>query len=384
MTGPDLLAQLRQMQSNLLEIVNQLSTDDYARQFHPDLSPTGWHLGHCVFTESYWLREVVLGIEQISDEHKALYIPELSVKTDRATALPSHNELCQWARATQLANIEFFIDLLDTKHDAKLMQNNYLLFFLCQHYAQHIETASYIQAQRNLQINTDFKASLPLKATGLQNNFQTVEKGSYAIGADNPLRHYDNECSQFSVDLDSFQIARSPVSNAEYLSFMKAEAYHSKEYWSEDGWRWREINHVSCPQHWRLDSNANYFATNAKGPYLLAADEPVSGISHHEARAFSKWANASLPHEYQWETARKLELLSNTGRVWEWCENSLHPYAGFSAFPYDGYSLPWFDQSHFTLRGYSEYTKEIIKRDSFRNFYEADKRHFPAGLRLLA
>ena len=107
------------------------------------------------------------------------------------------------------------------------------------------------------------------------------------------------------------------------------------------------------------------------------------GISFHEAQAFSHWARARLPHEHEWEAAVKSEQLHNTGQVWEWCANTFHPYQGFSAFPYDEYSKPWFDDNHYVLRGASRHTRPEIRRASFRNFFNPDKRHIFAGLRLV-
>ncbi|HKJ09285.1 MAG TPA: SUMF1/EgtB/PvdO family nonheme iron enzyme, partial [Gammaproteobacteria bacterium] len=111
--------------------------------------------------------------------------------------------------------------------------------------------------------------------------------------------------------------------------------------------------------------------------------EPVLGINHHEASAYAAWAGAQLPHEYQWEAACRLGLLEHTGRAWEWCANTFHPYEGFESFPYREYSTPWLGGDHYTLKGGSLHTRPPVKRASFRNFYEPDKRHIFAGLRLV-
>ena len=94
------------------------------------------------------------------------------------------------------------------------------------------------------------------------------------------------------------------------------------------------------------------------------------------------WADARLPHEFEWEAAADLGLLQNIGYVWEWCSNALSPYPGFQAFPYDRYSTPWFDDHHLVLRGGSLYTDPGLRRNSFRNFFEPHVRHHFGGLRL--
>ena len=75
-------------------------------------------------------------------------------------------------------------------------------------------------------------------------------------------------------------------------------------------------------------------------------------------------------------------LWNTTGQTWEWCANTFYPYNGFQAFPYERYSRPWFDENHYTLKGGSPFTGKSIRRRSFRNFYQPDKRHIFAGVRL--
>jgi formylglycine-generating enzyme required for sulfatase activity len=67
---------------------------------------------------------------------------------------------------------------------------------------------------------------------------------------------------------------------------------------------------------------------------------------------------------------------------WEWCRSQFAPYEGYVVFPYAGYSSTWFDGRHLVLKGGSRYTRPVIKRPSFRNFYNPDKRHIFAGIRL--
>lgn len=374
---------LKQHQLALLELVAARPADEISRQSHPDLSPLGWHLGHCVYTETYWLREVVLGEQVLEQALADLYVPELSIKYRRGDALPDPGELCNWAAKSQAENLALLAETLDRALPNRLMEDDYLVFFLCQHYAQHIETARYVLTQHRLEDNAAFEVGGVLRAADITNNYQTLPAGHYAIGADDPLRHYDNECRELSVELEDAAIASKPVSNAEYLGFMDDGGYTREAHWTLEGWRWLVENGVDCPQHWRRDAAGNFYGTNATGAFALNADDAASGLNHHEARAFARWAGAALPHEYQWEAACKLGLLSGTGQVWEWCENAFQPYPGFQAFPYDGYSIPWYDGKHFVLRGHSAYTLPVIQRASFRNFYQASKRHFPAGLRLV-
>ncbi|NKB37834.1 MAG: SUMF1/EgtB/PvdO family nonheme iron enzyme [Gammaproteobacteria bacterium] len=382
MTAEDPFLELRQVQALLLDIVRNHAAEDYDRQYHSELSPLGWHLGHYVYTETYWIQEALLGKTIIPDNEKALYIPELSVKADRSAALPGHQELCEWALDTQSKNLDSLNNALSETNDSILMKDNYLLFFLGQHYAQHIETAHYVLAQRQLQTASSTGVFSALKPVPAEDKYVDIAAAEHRLGEANPLRHYDNECGDFLVELDAFAIAQRPLSNAEFLGFMEDGGYDNRNYWSKEAWAWRERHQINHPQHWRLDKEGNWYGNGSSSACALEANAAVSGISYFEAEAVARWAGASLPHEYQWEAAKRTGGLKSSGEVWEWCSNSFHPYTGFRAFPYDGYSLPWFDDSHYVLRGHSVHSLPNIRRDSFRNFYQPDKRHFPAGLRL--
>ena len=352
------------------------------RQYHPDLSPLGWHVGHCAFIETYWLRERLLNDDSATAALHGLYFPDMAEKPGRGARLPEREALLEWASRLQRENLELMARLSPRDKASRLMRDDFLPRFLIQHYAQHLEIMDMIRTQARADEQTPLDAVEPLVGGEFHMpEMRGVPSGTHRIGGSG-AEVYDNEATARLLHLDDFRIARRPVTNSQYLAAMDDGLYHRRALWSRHGWRWREAEAATHPEHWRPHPDGGWYALTATGPASLEADAAVSGLSRHEAEAFARWAGARLPHEYEWEAAARHGALEDLYGAWEWCDNPFHPYPGFVPFPYDGYSLPWFDGRHFVLRGGSPQTREPIRRHSFRNFYTADKRHIFAGIRL--
>jgi iron(II)-dependent oxidoreductase len=382
-TVPTLLGELRMAQDLVSGLAGELDDAGLRRQYHPALSPLGWHLGHCTYTECYWLQEVIQGDDRFTAPVAELYTPPQVPKPERGARLPARAALLQWVQALQSLNLDTLADPPAGLLDHPLMQADYLVHFLIQHYSQHFETMIMVLTQRALAADpVDFKVQEPITPAALQADTSSIDAGHYRVGGQTPLA-CDNELPPQQVDLGPCRIARRPVTNSEFLAFMEDGGYRDRSLWSEAGWHWQQQLDVHCPDHWRSDPAGHWYGIGNRGPYALTDDDVLHGISRYEAGAFATWAGGRLPHEHQWEIASRLQLLEQTGRAWEWCDNTFYPYAGFKPFPYEEYSTPWFDNGHYSLRGGSLHTRPAVKRPSFRNFYQPQMRHIFAGLRLV-
>lgn len=369
---------LDQALQQCIKLAHGLPDTAWQYQSHRELSPIGWHIGHMVFVEYYWVYEQLLN-SPVSEAQKNFYFPWLSPKPDRGKQLPDRDShLAQLLQMHQQT-----LDALDNAGPGmQLMKDDYLLLFLIQHHKQHRETLHHVIMQHAL---NSYKESYspetcitPCKAKHPDIVF---EDGITLLGHGGGAIAYDNELPAHEHVLDNFAISRNPVSSAEYLGFIEDGGYRQQHNWSPDGWRWRTDNNITGPTHWRQHDNGRWYQVTGEGYKDLKASEPIYMLSHHEADAFANWAGFRLPTEWEWEHSH-LQLA--WGSCWEWCSNTFYPYPGFRAFPYDGYSTPWFDNRHYTLRGASHVTSRWIKRPSFRNFYTADTRHIFSGLRLAA
>lgn len=244
---------------------------------------------------------------------------------------------------------------------------------------------------------------------------------------------FDNEKWAHGVDIAPFRIARAPVTNAEFGAFVDAGGYAVREFWSGEGWTWREATHAARPAYWRPQRHGkNLWREYAETKELLP-HAPVTFVNWHEAQAWCRWAKRRLPTEAEWEAAALGEPAADgarlsgvkrtwpwgaaapnrnranldfaygttldvaacpggdsafgcrqmTGNVWEWTASDFAAFAGFSPDPYDDYSAPWFGTRK-VLRGGAWATSARIGRPGYRNFFTPERNDVIAGFRTCA
>jgi len=391
MTSPNLLASLNglyQMQAQLLE---SASTTDAATLFHPELGSLNWLFGSSVYQELYWLREVVMGDNDLSSRVEQLFRPGQLSLLEQCERIPPKDHLLHWASEIRDDHLMWLANPgLMGRHP--WLENDRLQWFLVQEQAKHYETMLLALNQRSLHVKDDgYRVKEPLAPARPHWETKEISQGHYRIGARNRPDAYDNELPPQAVELSNFRIALQPVSNSQYLAFLQAGGYTDPELWTQAGWTWQQMAQVKHPEYWRQDSTQNWYSIGINGPSDLPPDEPLVGINQFEAQAFAKWvhscggdfAGAVLQHEYQWELAARSRVIEHFGRAWEWCSNPFHPYPEFQPFPDESASMMDFSNHHISLRGASMHTQPILRRSSMRHHAMAEQRYQLTGIRLV-
>lgn len=230
---------------------------------------------------------------------------------------------------------------------------------------------------------------------------------------------WDNEFPPVQVFVPSFRVDQTPVTNGQYLAFVKNGGYSRPELWSDGDWDWSRAEKLNSPPVWtEKDGRWLYRGLFDLLPLDSVADWPVY-VSLAEARAYACWQGNRLLTEpefhraafgdptgaervFPWgvtapgeghgnfdfrswsptpvgahpEGASAWRVHELVGNGWEW---TLTPFTGFPGFEacipgYPGYSADFFDGKHFVLKGASWATAAELVRRSFRNWYQA---HYP-------
>jgi iron(II)-dependent oxidoreductase len=196
-------------------------------------------------------------------------------------------------------------------------------------------------------------------------DFVDVPAGRFRMGAAAEGFAYDNERPAHEVDVPAFRIGRTPVTNATWLTFTEGGGYERREWWSDEGWAWKE----------------EYDITHHEGCEAGAAAHPVLCVSWFEADAFARAHGARLPTEAEWERASA--SIQAVRQVWEWTQTEFEGYPGFRAHPYPEYSEVFFGRGYRALRGGSWATAPDVATPTFRNWDLPQRRQIFSGVRLV-
>lgn len=227
---------------------------------------------------------------------------------------------------------------------------------------------------------------------------------------------WDNEFGELTVDVPEFAIDSHPVTNEQFLAFVRAGGYAERSLWSEADWEWRAASGLEHPGFWRRDGGS--FSLRGVFQDLPLPPTWPAYVSHAEASAYARWTGRTLPTEaqfhraaygtpggkersYPWGEAEPSRRHGNfdfhrwdptsvgafpegdsafgvselVGNGWEWTSTLFEPLPGFEAFPfYAGYSANFFDGHHYVMKGGSARTAACMLRRTFRNWFQP---HYP-------
>ncbi|HEX8474256.1 MAG TPA: SUMF1/EgtB/PvdO family nonheme iron enzyme [Pyrinomonadaceae bacterium] len=422
--------------------------------------PIIWHLAHIGVFEAYWLLQKIRGEHAPDERYERIFDP-IQTPREESTNLPTRDEMEDYLTRVR-ERVVRVLDEMPFDDANPLLRDAYVFHLVLEHELQHQETLAYLlqllapatKAAPSLIATLPSHASSAAPTTNgvakddgaacvvssatdedmVAGGMVSVAAGNFQMGSVGNSFAYDNELPSHERFIQSFKIDRLPTTNEQYARFIAEGGYERREWWSDEGWTWREREGWTCPLYWRRasgisgDEDGAWRVQGMFGEATLEPQHPVTGVSWYEAEAYARFAGKRLPTEAEWEKAAAWDAEANrkrrfawgddeptdahcnfgrrfwgttpvgsfpagasaagcldmTGNVWEWTADAFRGFEGFQAFPYPEYSETWFDEDHRVLKGGSWATSTSLLRTSFRNFF---RRHFRiafAGIRLAA
>ncbi|MGI8730174.1 MAG: SUMF1/EgtB/PvdO family nonheme iron enzyme [Solirubrobacteraceae bacterium] len=352
---------LHHARTRTLALVAPFSHAELERVQHPLMSPLDWDLGHIAAYEDLWLVHRHGGEQLLRGDLAALYDAFETPREQRGEIdLLRGQDVFDYIAEVRERSLEVL--------DRVGPDDGTLFEMVIRHEAQHNETMR----------QTLFLGGLPggrpepVADAAPRPGWIEIPAGPFQMGADEHSFGFDNERPRHSVDVNEFQIARHPVTNATWLRFVEGGGYERREWWSSEGWSWKEEYDITHPEGWTADGTAD------------EDDRPVLHVSWFEADAFARAHGARLPTEAEWEKAATWtqEPPQDIGAAWEWTSTRFDGYPGFTAHPYPEYSEVFFGEDYRVLRGSSWATEERVRSTTFRNWDLPQRRQIFAGVRL--
>lgn len=388
-----------------------LTAEDCAIQSMPDVSPTRWHLAHTTwFFETFVVMRATDAYQPFHPAFQYLYNSYYNAvgeqfPRDRRGVLsrPTLAQVTEYRR-----HVDECVRALST--DGTGFSNLAPVLELGINHEQQHQELILTDIKHVLSCNPLYPAYVERPAQERPDHERVAwigfSEGMRWIGHDGDGFAFDNEAPRHRVFVDGFELADRPVTNGEYLEFMRSGGYRRPEFWLSAGWQQVRSCGWNAPLYWtEIEREPYQFTLSGLQPVDISA--PVCHVSYFEADAFARWAGARLPTEAEWEIAAAgLPILGNFaesgamhpaavvpsptgslrqifGDVWEWTSSSYAPYPGYR--PVEGALGEYngkFMCNQYVLRGGSCATPQSHIRPTHRNFFPPEARWQFSGIRL--
>jgi gamma-glutamyl hercynylcysteine S-oxide synthase len=418
-----LLDALADTRERTLALAEPVADADLERVHSTLMSPLVWDLGHIAAFEDLWLAHRYGGRPLLREDLMDVYDAFETPRAGRGAlpflrAAPAREYLAEVRART--------IGVLEQRGPG----DGVITELVLRHELQHTETMLQTLALARVpgyQLpgsrqgdGTGPVASAPL--TGLE--LTEIPAGPCTLGAPADGFAYDNERPRHRSDVRGYLMGRSAITNATYLTFVEGGGYERREWWSNEGWAWKEQYDITRPGGWTDGLDAQW---RVDGLHPLHPDRPVVHVSWFEADAFARAHGARLPSEAEWEKAATWDrerriarvmpwgddpvrpgidanvdqiargprpvcehpdgispygCLGMIGDTWEWTSSSFTGYPGFTAHPYREYSEVFFAPGYKVLRGGSWATGARVITAAFRNWDLPQRRQIFSGIRI--
>jgi iron(II)-dependent oxidoreductase len=403
--------------NHALALIHDLDDEQVLGPQLDTVNPLLWEIGHITWFQERFVLRRFAGEEPYRPEVDSLY---------DSIAIPHRArwDLPVFSRDETLAYLENVRGRIRALLERRKLNGaeTYLLLLTIFHEDMHTEAFTYTRQTLAYPRPAFVPVIAPSGRRAVAPSAEVeILGGRHSLGAnvEAPFA-FDNEHQAHPIDVAPFALDRDAISQADFLRFVDAGGYENREWWSREGWTWRETEDVHHPLYWRRESDRTWsrrwFDTWA--PLDLGAT--MIHVNWFEANAYCEWLGRRLPTEAEWEMAaagksRAAYPWGNDrldrppanldwrhggcaaadaypegqsvagcrqmlGDAWEWTSTEFQPFIGFEPGPYREYSVPLFGLAK-VLRGGCWATRSRMVNNTYRNYYGPERRDVWAGFR---
>lgn len=426
----ELIEMVEEAREHTLDCVADLDDTQLTVPLMEVVNPFRWELGHVAFFYDVFLLRVIEQRPPVMAQGDALYDSFKVDHDDRwHLPLPTRQETLHYMERVKT----LVVGRLDASEPSA--RETYLHVLSLVHEDMHGEAFTYMRQTLGYARPSFRNAGKSSIANGfgggpLPGDVE-VPGGIFQLGATPSMPFvFDNEKWAHAVEVPAFEIARTPVTNAEFAAFVEDHGYLRQELWSLQGWVWRTKSGARNPVYWSR-GESGWWGRDFDTLVPLEEHAPAMHINWYEAEAYCNWAGRRLPTEAEWELAASAEPSASgdriterkrrhpwgdvapaaeqanldarqpgcadvgafaagdsafgcrqmIGNVWEWTASPFYPYSGYvTDFPYREYSAPWFGYRK-VLKGGSWATRPRFAYNTYRNFFQPYRNDLFAGFR---
>src|SRR5262245_20911106 len=254
--APSLAARFEAVRAQTERLAEPLSPEDATAQSMPDASPVKWHLAHTSWFFETFVLESVPGHRPLDPAYRVLFNsyyhsvgkqhfrPERGLVTRpglaEVRAYRAHvDDACQALLARgALSDAQCAVLELGLQHEQ-------------QHQELILTDLKHLLAKNPL--DPVYRARAPGPRTGAPAPlaWQAHPAGLREIGHAGPGFAFDNEGPRHRVFVHAFALASRPVTNGEYLAFVRDRGYERPELWLSDGFAAVAAQGWRAPLYWQ-------------------------------------------------------------------------------------------------------------------------------------
>ena len=403
-----------------------LEPDLYYQRPIPLRHPAVFYEGHVpAFSVNCFLKKG-LGHGGIDEALELLFARGIDPSSRQAaqdaaiTDWPDRRTVQEYARAADRA----ILDALESgvvESDANpVLYRGQGVFTMLEHEVMHQETLLYMWHRFDPARKRRPAGASPLVDAAVPDRESVrIPAGRATLGAglDTIPFGWDNEFPACVVDeVPAFELDVHDVTNHDYLAFVEAGGYTTRDLWSPEAWQRCQARGLGHPLFWERHGD-QWMWRGMFDRVPMPAAWPVY-VTHDEASAYVRWKGSRLLSEVEFHRAaygtpdgdERIQPWGDTapdetrgnfdfqhwdpvpvgsypagasawgihdlvGNGWEWTTTEFQGFRGFKTMAaYPEYSADFFDGDHVVVKGASPATGRGLVRRSFRNWFRP---HYP-------